>query len=123
MSRSVEIVIDRNRSQTANVRVTNIKKMLKYFMRFFISINVFCVRAQRIKCTNAKFPDLYGHYREAKFTQTKHHWWWKANRIFEQLRATKYHSGKIDECVTTRPEDNSAKTNSTKNKTEIPYQS
>lgn len=40
-----------------------------------------CVRdigkddAVRIKCKNALFPDLYGHYREAKYTQMKHHWW------------------------------------------------
>ncbi|KAJ8983319.1 hypothetical protein NQ317_010858 [Molorchus minor] len=40
-------------------------------------------------CNNALYPDLYGHYREAKFTQTKHHWWWKANRVFNQLEVTK----------------------------------
>ena len=51
-------------------------------------------RAERLKCTNAKWPDLYGHYREAKFTQTKHHWWWKANRIFNELRVTKNYNGK-----------------------------
>nr|XP_049462941.1 alpha-1,6-mannosyl-glycoprotein 2-beta-N-acetylglucosaminyltransferase isoform X4 [Anopheles coluzzii] len=45
------------------------------------------------KCNNALHPDLYGHYREAKFTQTKHHWWWKANRVFDQLEVTKYHTG------------------------------
>lgn len=52
-------------------------------------------RALRLKCANAEWPDLYGHYREAKFTQTKHHWWWKANRIFDQLRATRDHDGRI----------------------------
>lgn len=31
--------------------------------------------AIKTKCKNAHFPDLYGHYREAKFTQMKHHWW------------------------------------------------
>lgn len=36
---------------------------------------------------------MYGHYREAKFTQMKHHWWWKLNRIFDQLRATKLLNG------------------------------
>ena len=41
------------------------------------------------------YPDLYGHYREAAFTQTKHHWWWKANRVFNQLEVTRYHTGKI----------------------------
>lgn len=45
-------------------------------------------------------PDLYGHYREAKFTQTKHHWWWKANRVFEQLEVTRNHTGEqCSECV------------------------
>jgi len=52
-------------------------------------------QAQRLKCLNADWPDLYGHYREAKFTQTKHHWWWKANRIFDQLRVTKSHDGLV----------------------------
>lgn len=34
-------------------------------------------RAKRSGCNNADHPDQYGHYREAKFTMTKHHWWWK----------------------------------------------
>jgi alpha-1,6-mannosyl-glycoprotein beta-1,2-N-acetylglucosaminyltransferase len=42
-----------------------------------------------INCTNAYTPDTYGHYREAKFTQMKHHWWWKLNRIFDELRVTR----------------------------------
>jgi alpha-1,6-mannosyl-glycoprotein beta-1,2-N-acetylglucosaminyltransferase len=46
-------------------------------------------------CQNAHFPDLYGHYREASFTQTKHHWWWKANRVFDQLEVTRYHTGLV----------------------------
>lgn len=32
-------------------------------------------QAAIVKCQNAEFPDLYGHYREASFTQTKNHWW------------------------------------------------
>ncbi|XP_025988551.1 alpha-1,6-mannosyl-glycoprotein 2-beta-N-acetylglucosaminyltransferase isoform X2 [Solenopsis invicta] len=52
-------------------------------------------QALNLKCTNAKHPDLYGHYREAKFTQTKHHWWWKANRVFDQLAVTKNHTGMV----------------------------
>lgn len=51
-------------------------------------------RAIARKCNNALYPDLYGHYREAKFTQTKHHWWWKANRVFDQLDITRHHMGK-----------------------------
>ena len=46
-------------------------------------------------CQNARYPDLYGHYREASFSQTKHHWWWKANRVFDQLEATRYHTGLV----------------------------
>jgi len=26
--------------------------------------------------------DLYGHFREAKIVNIKHHWWWKLNRIY-----------------------------------------
>uniref|UniRef100_T1HBK4 Alpha-1,6-mannosyl-glycoprotein 2-beta-N-acetylglucosaminyltransferase n=1 Tax=Rhodnius prolixus TaxID=13249 RepID=T1HBK4_RHOPR len=52
-------------------------------------------QAQILRCANADHPDLYGHYREAKFTQTKHHWWWKANRIFDQLEVTRNHTGLV----------------------------
>ncbi|XP_075221975.1 alpha-1,6-mannosyl-glycoprotein 2-beta-N-acetylglucosaminyltransferase isoform X2 [Lycorma delicatula] len=52
-------------------------------------------QAVQRKCNNALHPDLYGHYREAKFTQTKHHWWWKANRVFNQLEVTRNHSGMV----------------------------
>lgn len=44
-------------------------------------------------CNNALYPDLYGHYREAKFSQTKHHWWWKINHIMDGVQATKKHKG------------------------------
>ncbi|XP_076295024.1 alpha-1,6-mannosyl-glycoprotein 2-beta-N-acetylglucosaminyltransferase isoform X1 [Lasioglossum baleicum] len=52
-------------------------------------------QALDLGCINAKHPDLYGHYREAKFTQTKHHWWWKANRVFDQLSITRNHTGMV----------------------------
>ncbi|KAJ8317343.1 hypothetical protein KUTeg_005247 [Tegillarca granosa] len=35
--------------------------------------------ALKKKCNNAEHPDKYGHYREAKYCQTKHHWLWKGN--------------------------------------------
>lgn len=54
-----------------------------------------CRRALKKNCVNAEWPDMYSHYREAKFTQAKHHWWWKANRVFSQLEITRYHTGKI----------------------------
>ncbi|XP_077303001.1 alpha-1,6-mannosyl-glycoprotein 2-beta-N-acetylglucosaminyltransferase [Arctopsyche grandis] len=57
--------------------------------------NVKKEEAIKRKCINALHPDLYGHYREAKFTQTKHHWWWKANRVFDGLQVTKDHTGLV----------------------------
>jgi len=45
------------------------------------------------KCTNSAWPDIHGHYREAKFTQTKHHWWWKANQVFHNLKVSKDFQG------------------------------
>ena len=35
------------------------------------------------KCNNANFPDKYGHYREAKYVQLKHHWMWKLQYVFK----------------------------------------
>ncbi|XP_022831918.1 alpha-1,6-mannosyl-glycoprotein 2-beta-N-acetylglucosaminyltransferase isoform X3 [Spodoptera litura] len=52
-------------------------------------------QAVKLECNNALYPDLHGHYREAKYTQTKHHWWWKANRIFNQLQSTTGHTGYV----------------------------
>nr|CAD7195727.1 unnamed protein product [Timema douglasi] len=57
--------------------------------------NVKKEQAKEMMCINALHPDLYGHYREAKFTQTKHHWWWKANRVFNQLEVTRNHTGMV----------------------------
>jgi alpha-1,6-mannosyl-glycoprotein beta-1,2-N-acetylglucosaminyltransferase len=50
-------------------------------------------RDRVLNCTNAQYPDRFGNYREARLTQIKHHWWWKANYVFDQLRATREHSG------------------------------
>ncbi|XP_063589631.1 alpha-1,6-mannosyl-glycoprotein 2-beta-N-acetylglucosaminyltransferase-like [Penaeus indicus] len=44
-------------------------------------------------CLNKAWPDKYGHYREPQFTQIKHHWWWKINRVFDVLRVTKNWTG------------------------------
>ncbi|KAL7033575.1 hypothetical protein ACKWTF_007644 [Chironomus riparius] len=58
-----------------------------------------CVRdtnqdsAKVLKCKSYDSPDSFGHYREATFAQIKHHWWWKADRIFEHLTVTKNHDG------------------------------
>merc|ERR1712173_20083 len=52
-------------------------------------------KSQHLNCTNAAWPDIHGHYREAKFTQTKYHWWWKGNHIFHHLEATRYFTGPV----------------------------
>lgn len=64
-----------------------------FFVILFFNTSIF-FRAVQVNCNNALYPDVYGHYREAKFTQTKHHWWWKANRVFDQLEVTRFHTGK-----------------------------
>ncbi|XP_066985226.1 alpha-1,6-mannosyl-glycoprotein 2-beta-N-acetylglucosaminyltransferase-like isoform X1 [Macrobrachium rosenbergii] len=49
--------------------------------------------AAKLKCVGT--PDLYKHYREARFTQTKHHWWWKANKIFDDIWILRNHTGLV----------------------------
>ncbi|XP_063600788.1 alpha-1,6-mannosyl-glycoprotein 2-beta-N-acetylglucosaminyltransferase-like [Penaeus indicus] len=48
-----------------------------------------------LKCLNRAWPDSYGHYREASFTQIKHHWWWKIHRVFEGLHVTRNYTGHV----------------------------
>ncbi|KAH7975641.1 hypothetical protein HPB52_003936 [Rhipicephalus sanguineus] len=57
--------------------------------------NIHYEQARKIKCNNADYPDQYGHYRESKFTQIKHHWWWKINVVMESLNLTRNHEGPI----------------------------
>lgn len=71
----------------------NSKRMSR--LNFGNNLNHLNCRAMVRQCNNALFPDLYGHYREAKFTQTKHHWWWKANKVFNQLDVTRNHTGLV----------------------------
>lgn len=66
------------------------------------------LRAKASGCLNWEWPDKYGHYRVAKYTQIKHHWWWKVpaplsaqrsltefqmNYVFEGIRELKGYSG------------------------------
>ncbi|XP_069940913.1 uncharacterized protein [Cherax quadricarinatus] len=46
-------------------------------------------RVEEMQCLNHRWPDTYGHYREASFTQIKHHWWWKIHRVFEGVNVTR----------------------------------
>ncbi|XP_062974580.1 alpha-1,6-mannosyl-glycoprotein 2-beta-N-acetylglucosaminyltransferase [Elgaria multicarinata webbii] len=51
--------------------------------------------ARRRGCLNAQYPDAFGHYREATFAQTKHHWWWKLHFVWERVRALRDHPGLV----------------------------
>ena len=92
------------------VKAIHFAKTLQIFFPFSIQThpNVFpgtspndCPRdigkdeAKRINCNNAEWPDQYGHYREAHLVQVKHHWWWKANHVFDQLQVCKNYDGPI----------------------------
>jgi len=52
-------------------------------------------QALKAGCINAQHPDKYGHYREAKYTQTKHHWFWKVNHVFDHISALQHHTGLV----------------------------
>lgn len=41
--------------------------------------------AARLKCSQ----------RDAKLTQLKHHWWWKASEVFDRLEATRSYRGLV----------------------------
>ncbi len=49
--------------------------------------------ALTLGCLNAEYPDSFGHYREAKFSQTKHHWWWKLHFVWDRVQVLKDHQG------------------------------
>ncbi|KAA0184724.1 hypothetical protein HAZT_HAZT009097 [Hyalella azteca] len=49
--------------------------------------------AKELQCRGN--PDLYGHYREPRYTQTKNHWWWKANKVFDAVLTPLNHSGLV----------------------------
>ncbi|KAL3864000.1 hypothetical protein ACJMK2_005716 [Sinanodonta woodiana] len=51
--------------------------------------------AVQMKCNNANSPDKYGHYREARYCQTKHHWIWKLHHTFENVKVMKNYPGLI----------------------------
>ncbi|XP_020326994.1 alpha-1,6-mannosyl-glycoprotein 2-beta-N-acetylglucosaminyltransferase isoform X1 [Oncorhynchus kisutch] len=53
------------------------------------------IDALKLGCINAEYPDSFGHYREAKFSQTKHHWWWKLHFVWDSVRALKDHRGLV----------------------------
>ncbi|XP_066134012.1 alpha-1,6-mannosyl-glycoprotein 2-beta-N-acetylglucosaminyltransferase [Saccopteryx bilineata] len=51
--------------------------------------------ALKMGCINAEYPDSFGHYREAKFSQTKHHWWWKLHFVWERIKVLRDYAGLI----------------------------
>lgn len=42
-------------------------------------------QAIKVGCNNAYHSDSFGHYREAKVVQIKHHWLWKLGYVFEKV--------------------------------------
>ncbi|XP_070541008.1 alpha-1,6-mannosyl-glycoprotein 2-beta-N-acetylglucosaminyltransferase-like [Ptychodera flava] len=52
-------------------------------------------KAADVKCNNWEHPDQYGHYREPRYTMTKHHWWWKLQHVFTGLDTTADHNGLV----------------------------
>ncbi|XP_067847941.1 alpha-1,6-mannosyl-glycoprotein 2-beta-N-acetylglucosaminyltransferase [Heptranchias perlo] len=51
--------------------------------------------ALKLGCINAEYPDSFGHYRESKFCQTKHHWWWKMHFVWERVNVLENHKGLV----------------------------
>nr|XP_039256921.1 LOW QUALITY PROTEIN: alpha-1,6-mannosyl-glycoprotein 2-beta-N-acetylglucosaminyltransferase-like [Styela clava] len=51
--------------------------------------------AMKQGCNNAECPDMYGHYREIKYVQLKHHWFWKLNMVFSGIRELNGNTGPI----------------------------
>ncbi|XP_069772478.1 alpha-1,6-mannosyl-glycoprotein 2-beta-N-acetylglucosaminyltransferase [Narcine bancroftii] len=51
--------------------------------------------AFKLGCINAEYPDSFGHYRESKFCQTKHHWWWKLHFVWEKVKVLEDHKGLV----------------------------
>ncbi|KAK6177963.1 hypothetical protein SNE40_012817 [Patella caerulea] len=51
--------------------------------------------AIKAKCLNALHPDKYGHYREPKYCQAKHHWIWKLNHVFEKIKVLDGYQGMV----------------------------
>lgn len=49
----------------------------------------------KMNCINAKNPDQNGVYRNSNTTQPKHHWWWKMNMVFDQLRVVRNYTGTL----------------------------
>ncbi|XP_070499715.1 alpha-1,6-mannosyl-glycoprotein 2-beta-N-acetylglucosaminyltransferase-like [Chironomus tepperi] len=49
--------------------------------------------AKVLKCKSYDSPDSFGHYREAAYAQIKHHWWWKANQVFDHVTITQNYDG------------------------------
>lgn len=66
--------------------------LILIFFHLSLSLSHHISRAIIRKCNNALYPDLYGHYREAKFTQTKHHWYVKSyfNGVFSCFYLTSF---------------------------------
>eukprot|EP00062_Callorhinchus_milii_P007917 gi/632950061/ref/XP_007890513.1/ PREDICTED: alpha-1,6-mannosyl-glycoprotein 2-beta-N-acetylglucosaminyltransferase-like [Callorhinchus milii] len=51
--------------------------------------------ALKRRCKNADYPDSFGHYREAQFTQSKHHWAWKLHFVWDHVLVNTNYTGPV----------------------------
>ncbi|XP_063907913.1 alpha-1,6-mannosyl-glycoprotein 2-beta-N-acetylglucosaminyltransferase-like [Zophobas morio] len=47
------------------------------------------------ECPNFDFRDTYGKFRNASVAQIKHHWWWKANFVFKEVKILNDYTGLV----------------------------
>jgi alpha-1,6-mannosyl-glycoprotein beta-1,2-N-acetylglucosaminyltransferase len=46
-------------------------------------------------CPDLHFTDTFGNLRNASCVQIKHHWWWKANFVFEKIKMLREYNGLV----------------------------
>ncbi|CAG4915540.1 unnamed protein product [Colias eurytheme] len=51
--------------------------------------------AKYLKCTGASNPDIHGRYRKPENAQMKHHWWWTANKVFDNISCLERNNGVV----------------------------
>uniref|UniRef100_A0A1A9VZ14 Alpha-1,6-mannosyl-glycoprotein 2-beta-N-acetylglucosaminyltransferase n=1 Tax=Glossina brevipalpis TaxID=37001 RepID=A0A1A9VZ14_9MUSC len=68
-------------------------KVMQIFYPYPSHSHKTCTRSEgsRVKCNT---PEFYKH-NKAELAQMKHHWWWQANYVFDQLTITRRHRGLV----------------------------
>ncbi|XP_054260420.1 alpha-1,6-mannosyl-glycoprotein 2-beta-N-acetylglucosaminyltransferase-like isoform X2 [Macrosteles quadrilineatus] len=57
--------------------------------------NLEVAEARSRECEGAQTPDQNGHFRQAEVSQSKHHWWWMYNMVFEKVHILKQYNGPV----------------------------